>query len=130
MITKYFSLLLLTAYALTCSGKPEFLVQTSPSGPASPGQTITLQVGLDRIVSGSQSVAIAALNSNQYSSLPSSVIVQDGDSTAFFQATLSTTASGLATIVVSANGESVGCDVEVEDSKPVTRGHGTTLVAN
>lgn len=101
----------------TCSTKPIFINQTYPNGPASAGQTVTLQLGLNQAAVGSQAVSIAASDPSQFSSIPSTVYIADGQTTQAFQATLASTASGSITIEASCNGYAVDEEVEVQDSR-------------
>lgn len=115
------SVLLLVVAALAfsiplCQPRPLFVNQTSPAGFPSPGQTITLQVGLDQTVSGSQVVNIATSNSSQFSSIPSTVTVTNGNSTVSFQATLSPYAAGEVSVQASCNGEVAVADISIAEN--------------
>jgi hypothetical protein len=104
----------LAAIAALCGGKPEWIAPTSPS-PATPGGTVTFRVALDQPASGNQSVSISVDTPSLFSSLPSSVTVLNGQTSATFQGTLSNTATGYFTIMASANGEAVDCEVGIAE---------------
>jgi hypothetical protein len=93
-----------------CGTKPQFIVKVSPSGDLLPSQTVTFRVGLDQVVSGNQVVNLSTTTPSSFSSFPSTVTVTNGNSTATFQATLTSTPGGSIDVEASCNGESV--DVE------------------
>jgi len=103
--------LTLTAFAALCPVHPEWIAPgTSAPGP---GSTITFLVALNQPASGAQAVAISVDNPSLFTSIPSTVYVPNGQSSATFQATLTSTASGGFTVLASANGQAVDCDVYI-----------------
>lgn len=102
---------LVAALLAACPIKPNFIVKTSPTGSPSAGQTVTLQVGLNQPATGTQAVSIAASDPSQFSSLPTTVFVADGQTTQTFQATLSSTATGGCNVEASCNGFSANFEV-------------------
>lgn len=104
----------LVAWAALCTGRPEWILPVNPYA-AIPGNTMTFQVALEEPASGTQAVSIGVDDNSLFSSLPSTVYVQNGQTTTTFQATLSTSATGSFIIAASANGEAVDCEVVVQD---------------
>lgn len=114
--TLLFVLCLVGTLLAVCHVRPNFIVKTLPTGPPSAGQTVTFQVGLNQAAVGSQAVSIDASDPSQFSSIPSTVYVANGQTTQTFQATLTSSASGSITIEASCNGYSAEEEVEVQDS--------------
>jgi hypothetical protein len=69
-----------------------------------PGDNLSFTVYLDQETDGDLLVAVTPASSTQFSQLPTSVIVPDGDDHVVFQGHVATTATGPFTITVSANG--------------------------
>ena len=97
-----------------CTVKPQFIVKTAPAGLPSPGTTVTLQVTLNQPANGTQAVSISAWNRSHFSSIPTSVNISNGETTATFQATLATNASGFVLVEASCNGHTVSYELEVQ----------------
>lgn len=104
-------LLAVSAFALgiaRCGGKPDYIHKVWPTGYPLPSQTVTFEVGLDQVVSGTQVVNLSSPTPSNFSSLPPTVTVTNGQSCATFQATISSSATGSVEVEASCNGETVG----------------------
>lgn len=109
--------LLVSSILALCAVKPVFIVKTLPTGAPSAGQTVTFQVGLNQPAVGSQAVSIAASDPSQFSSIPTTIYVANGQTTQTFQATLTSDASGSIAVTAACNGYSTEEEIEVQDSK-------------
>lgn len=116
-VTLLFVICLIGSILAVCSVRPNFIVKTIPTGPPSAGQTVTFQVGLNQPAVGFQAVSISASDPSQFSSIPSTIYVANGQTTQTFQATLTSTASGSITVTAACNGYSTEEEVEVQDSR-------------
>lgn len=107
------SLCAVSAALSFCQGKPQFIHQTWPLSSPAPLQTVTFEVSLDQVVSGTQVVNLSTSTPSRFTSFPSSVTVTNGNSTATFQATLSSAVGGGLQVEASCNGESAGYEIAV-----------------
>ncbi len=99
------ALLAATVVAIAiCGVKPNFIVKTSPSGDPAAGATVTFLVEIDQPAVGSQAVSITASNPAQFSSIPSTIYVANGQTQQSFNATLAGSASGTVWVDASCNG--------------------------
>jgi|GEM_PF-5092954 len=108
---------LATLVLARCTIIPAFLVQTDPPHTPGPGDTLYYQVGVTPTPTADMQVAISTNDAGSFSSLPSSVTVYAGHSTANFSATLSQNPSNSFWITATANGTSTSCQ-SMSDAHP------------
>lgn len=107
-ISVVFGLITLATLVLArCTVIPSFIIQVS--APPPPGSTVYYQVGVTPTPTSDTQVSISTNDPNSFDTLPSSVTVLAGHSTANFSATLSENPSSNVLVTASANGTSTSC---------------------
>lgn len=82
--------------------------------PVSPGGTVTITVTVNEVVTAPQVLTISASSVTYFTDLPRSVNVPANSNQAVFQATVSTSATGSATVTASCNGQSASGDTTTD----------------